>query len=860
MDDHPPSRWNQSMKAFMASLAGLLLPCLAAAAEAVDYQRDIKPILSEHCYACHGPQKQRSGLRLDSAAAASHGGDSGPALVPGKSAESRLLQAVTAAPGVVAMPPTGRPRLTAQQIDLLRRWIDQGAKAPANEALPAAATVRSTHWAFRPPVRPAEPAVRNPAWVRNPIDRFILARLEKEGLTPSPEADRVTLLRRLSLDLLGLPPSVADVEAFVYDNRPDAYERLVDRLLSSPHYGERWGRHWLDQARYADSNGFNIDAPRQMWKYRDWVINALNRDLPFDQFTIEQLAGDLLPNATPAQKIATGFHRNTLINQEGGIDLEQFRVESIVDRVNTTGSVFLGLTIGCCQCHDHKFDPIAQREYYQLFAFLNNADEPILELPTPEQARQRARIKAEISALKQQLGNEDALTQKQLAAWELKLNPEILKHVPPEIRDILDLAQTSRDEKQKQTILAWFRQFDLARHLTGGLGNPQPFSPLAHLKLAKFRADAEKRIADLHKSEPEVVSTMVLQERAVPRMTHIHLQGDFLRKGAPVRPGVPAVLHPLRAGEKPTRLDLARWLVDPANPLTARVIMNRFWQNYFGAGLVETENDFGTQGTPPSHPDLLDWLATEFSACKWSMKAMHRLIVTSATYRQESRVRPGLAAVDPRNRLLGRQVRQRLEAEVVRDVALSASGLLAEKVGGPSVHPPQPDGVFRFTQLVRDWKTDQGEDRYRRGMYTYFWRSAPYPALTVFDAPDSTNTCTRRNRSNTPLQALTLLNDQAYFEFAQGLAGRVLREAKPSDSDRLRYAFQLCLARPPRPFEEQRLAQLLGQERLELDVAPQDAKVLAPAQHPKDADAKQLAALTLVARVLLNLDEFITRE
>jgi hypothetical protein len=649
------------------------------------------------------------------------------------------------------------------------------------------------HWAFQPlrPVVPPTP--RGPTG--NPIDAFIRARLAKEGLQPAPEAARVTLLRRLALDLTGLPPTLEEIDAFVKDRRPDAYERQVDRLLASPHHGERWGRHWLDLARYADSNGYSIDSPRTIWPYRDWVIAALNRDLPFDQFTIEQLAGDLLPGATLGQKTATGFHRNTLVNEEGGVDPEQFRVEAVLDRVNTTGSVWLGLTLGCAQCHNHKYDPLSQREYYQLFAFFNNQDEPNLPLGVPDP-------------------------------------------------------------------------------------NPSPFK----------------------KGRKRELTTMVLRERATPRETHVLLGGDFTRKGAQVGPGTPAVLPPLRdfrfwifdfglqedgkaaasienpkskiqnrkskIENVPNRLDLARWLVRPDHPLTARVHVNRVWAQYFGVGLVETENDFGTRGTPPSHPELLDWLAAEFMRQNWSLKALHRLIVTSATYRQSSQARADLDAIDPRNRLLARQARLRLDAEIVRDVALAASGLLDRRIGGPSVFPPQPEGIYLFTQKPHAWKTSTGPDRYRRGLYTFFQRSAPYPALTVFDAPDANSACTRRGRSNTPLQALTLLNDRAFLELARGLAERVLREVPNGDPERLRYAFRLCLAREPSPLEAQRLERYLRLQLEEFEAEPAEAQaLLAPlkkadpgAVPPAAVDLPRRAAWTALARVLLNLDEFITRE
>jgi hypothetical protein len=559
--------------------------------------------------------------------------------------------------------------------------------------------------------------------------------------------------------------------------------------------------------------------------------------------------------------VATGFHRNTLRNEEGGIDVEQFRVESVVDRVNTTGSVFLGLTIGCCQCHDHKFDPIAQREFYQLYAFLNNADEPTLELPTPEQLQQRARIRAQMAQLEKQRKLLDTTTPEGQEAWQLAVTPpEIRDTLPRELQTILALPENGRSTRQKQVLTAAYRKLDMVRHVVGGLAESLPFMPAAQAQALLFRSTVEQRLTDLKKSEPQIATTLVMQERPTPRVTNVHIQGDFTRKGVQVSPGVPSVLHALPKVAKPNRLDLAHWLVDPRNPLTPRVAMNRFWQHYFGLGLVETENDFGTQGTPPSHPELLDWLATEFIAQKWSIKAMHRLIVTSATYRQASNNRPELATVDPRNRLLARQSRLRLDAEIVRDSALTSSGLLTRTVGGPSVFPPQPEGVYAFTQVNKNWKPATGPDRYRRGMYTYFWRSAPHPGLTVFDAPDSTTTCTRRNRSNTPLQALTLLNDQAYLEFAQGLATRVLREVKTDDAERLRYAFGLCVARSPSGREQKILADLLTRQRTDFAADAQAARLLVPAQLPVQTNATEFAAWTAVARVLLNLDEFITRE
>jgi mono/diheme cytochrome c family protein len=798
----------------------------------VDYVREIKPLLAQHCNACHGPKMQKGRLRLDTVALMLKGGSSGPALVPGKAAESLLIHAVKGINDATLMPYNKTP-LPEAQVRLLSAWIDQGAKGPANEKADDGSG--RNHWAFQPPIQSAPPVVKSTRWVHNPIDRFILTRLEKQRISPAPAADRPTLIRRLYLDLLGLPPTIADVDAFLADDRPDAYERLVDRLLASPHYGERWGRHWLDLARYADTHGFTIDAPREIWKYRDWVIDALNKDVPFDRFVTEQMAGDMLPGAGVEQKIATGFHRNTLINQEGGIDLEQFRVEAVADRVNTTGLVFLGLTLGCARCHDHKYDPISQKEYYQLFTFLNNQSEPTLNLATPELAAKRQAIRSQLVKMEEELDG-------RLRGYVQKLGEAEKKKLKREITVILNLGPDQRTERQKQTLAGFFRP-----------------------KGAEFQKGFDA-IAALKKQEPQFPTTMVLQEMPKGRVTYVHLGGDFTRKGPTVQADVPGVLHPLASMKPkatPNRLDLARWLVDRKNPLIGRVTMNRLWQHYFGKGLVETENDFGTQGTPPSHPELLDWLACEFPERGWSLKAMHRLIVTSATYRQSSRARPDLVNIDPENKLLARQNRLRLDAEIVRDNALAVSGRLSQRFGGPSVYPPQPKGIYQFTQVQRAWKTSAGADRYRRGIYTFFQRSAPYPALIVFDAPDGNSSCTRRIRSNTPLQALTLLNDEAFLELASGLAGRVVNEADVGDRERLRTAFRLCLAREPSPAEAKRLEQYHALQLKEYRSLPADAQALlgqsGGSSATSDDDAVRAAWLA-VARVLLNLDEFITRE
>ena len=810
----------------------------AAAAAEMDFVRDVKPLLAAHCTRCHGPAKQENGLRLDAGVTLLKGGDSGVAVVAGKPEESLLILAVTGKSDAISkMPPEGEP-LTAEQIDLLRRWIAAGAKAPSDDvARPAAAD----HWAFQPPRRAAIPAYGDFFWPAGPIDAFILARLEKERLAPSPAAERPTLIRRAYLDLVGLPPSPEDVDRFVADERPDAYERLVDRLLASPHYGERWGRHWLDLARYADSNGYTRDFGREIWKYREWVIEAINRGQPFDEFTIEQIAGDMLPAATQAQLVATGFHRNTLINEEGGTDQEQFRVEAVVDRVNTTGAVFLGLTVGCARCHSHKYDPLSHAEYYQLFALLNNCDEPTIEVPSRLQIEagdlaRREEIRAQIKQLEDDVEKQRPELEAKQREWEATVTPEQRARLPGPVQVAFDMKFDARDAANKKTIEDYFRQLEVARQAL----------PLL------------QQIHELREIEPKIATTMILRERSEPRETFVHKRGDFLDRGAKVTGGVPAVLPPLEhEGEQATRIDFARWLVSDSNPLTPRVVMNRHWQKFFGRGLVETEDDFGTQGTPPTHPELLDWLAIEFVSGgsrtsnvesrrstfdrSWDAKRMHRLIVTSSTYRQSSTVRSDLAAVDPQNKLLGRQSRLRLDAEIVRDVALAASGLLTRRLGGPSVFPPQPEGVFDFTQDPKPWKAAEGADRYRRGMYTHFWRSSPYPMLLAFDAPSGNVTCTRRVRSNTPLQSLTLANDQAFYECAQAMAERVFRDAPPTSAGRARHAFRLSVAREPTAAEQEQLTAL---SRSEIAATPGDPR----------------AAWTRICRVLLNLDETITRE
>ncbi len=817
-----------------------------AAAGQMDFARDIRPILERSCLGCHGPDKQRGGLRLDHGEAALKGSNSGAVIMPGKAAESRLLHLVSGLDPDLVMPPKEKTPLTREEIGRLRAWIEQGARYPKTAA---SAGGKSDHWAFQPIRRPAIPQVKKSGWVRNEIDDFILARLSKVGVEPSAEADRVTLIRRLSLDLLGLPPTPEEVDRFVADQSPDAYEKLVERLLASPHYGERWGRHWLDLARYADSDGYEADRPRPFaWRYRQWVIDAVNRDLPFDQFTIEQIAGDLLPDATIEQKTATGFHRNTLTNREGGTDKEQFRVEACVDRVSTTAQVFLGLTMGCAQCHDHKYDPLSQREFYQFFAFFNSDDE--VDLPAlipgdsyPQQKAAFDKKKAKIQAAV----NEYRKTQlpASLEKWEKSLAPDQRKKLPAEVAAALDVPADRRDAKQKKTVLDHYGNTD------------------------KQLVALTKAVTDHDKQAPKqpVVPTLAVGSG---RKTHVLIRGDFLRPGVEVQPGTPGVLPPLaREPHGPpsvglqtiNRLDLARWLVDPANPLTARVISNWVWHHYFGRGIVATLEDFGTQGEKPSHPELLDYLATELVRQKWSLKAFHKLVVTSAAYRQSSKVRPELVGRDPNNVLLARQNRLRLEAEIIRDAALATSGLLHRAIGGPSVRPPQPAGISELTYAnSAKWVESKGSDRYRRGMYTWFQRTSPYPMLMTFDAPDGIVCTVRREKSNTPLQALTLMNDAAFVECAQGLARRMLMEKSTSVTQRLDHGFRLCLARPPSAKELTVLTQLHADLAALHRANPREAsKLLGPAL-PSDIDSAQAGAWVAVARMLLNLDEFVTRE
>jgi len=1009
----------------------------ANASQQDNYAAKIQPIFATHCVKCHGPDVQQNQLRLDSLAFALKGGLSRKVIIPGNSKDSPLVRRLLGL-DEPRMPFKGES-LPSDQIALIRAWIDAGAQGSESAATSQAKPQK--HWAYIKPERPPIPAVKNTAWVRNPIDNFVLARLEKEALSPSPEADRETLIRRVSLDLIGLPPTPKEMDAFVADKSPNAYEKVVDRLLASPHYGERWARPWLDLARYADSNGYEKDDHRSIWKYRDWVINAMNQDLSFREFTIEQIAGDMLPNATNEQKMATGFHRNTLLNQEGGVDQEEARWETLVDRVNTTATVWLGSTLACAQCHNHKYDPFSQKDYYRFLAFFDNADyrilklgqgegwvqEPQLELPTPEQEAKSKELKAEIAKIQTELNTSTPELEAAQAKWENEMkaaetewavlrptrffsehgatlglmddisilaggrNPdadtyvvestihrlgitglriEVLKHPSlarggpgrdPDGNFFLSdfeveaapadksspsqkivIKDASADESQrgydiknlfndKPKPKGWAvelsdanaplrRQaifipekpfgFDHGTTLTirlkhqmaystrnigrfrlsvSSAANPERIAsvparlrPVLDIPVAQRTTEQKNELASLYRSlspllQPTrdriaelqksldklgIATTMIMGERQSFEhpSTYLRVRGSYLSKGDKVYAGVPAVLPPLPENQLPNRLGLAHWLVDEENPLTARVTVNRFWEQYFGRGIVQTSEDLGTQGERPTYPELLDWLATEFMRQGWSMKAIHRLTVSSATYRQSSRVTPELVERDPYNKLLARGPRFRVEAEMARDIALAASGLLSPKIGGPSVFPYQPEGIWDRPYSNHRWQTSEGEDRYRRGIYTFIRRTSPYPSLTTFDAPSREFCTVRRVRTNTPLQALTTLNDPVFFEAARALAKRIMVEAGPDPSQRTTYGFRLCVSRHPDRKELEELVSFRDQqlERFRKDEKAASEVVKGVTNPP--SDIADLASWTMVSNVLLNLDETITKE
>ncbi len=792
------SRPCTSLICVMAALACLVAgTCSAAAEPAPSFTRDIKGILSNRCVRCHGPDAGSrhgggdDGLRLDTFAGATADLGGHAAIVPGRPDESEIIARITSDdPDLVMPPPDAGERLPAKQVEVLKRWIADGA-------------AYEPHWAYVTPKRPTVPAVKNAAWPKNDIDRFILARLEAEGLAPQPEADRATLARRLALDLTGLPISLDEIDAFVADTAPDAVEKLVDRLLAHDGYGEHMARQWLDLARYADSAGYADDPPRTIWGWRDWVVRAFDANMPFDQFTVRQIAGDLLPNATLDDKVATGFHRNTLTNSEGGTIDEEFRTVAIVDRVNTTMSTWMGTTIACCQCHDHKYDPLSQQEYFGLYAILNNTadtdrrdESPVVRIPWEPIDARRAAVEQEIAEIERQL-------------------PPPAKGVtePPEFRPARDLVKGLR-----------------------------------------------KKLDDEKPASVPVLEELVGEKRRITKLQH---RGNWQDLGPVVAEAVPAVFPPPEVGEggRLDRMMLAKWLVDARNPLTARVVANRLWERLFGIGIVATSEEFGSQGELPSHPELLDWLACELVDHEWDLKAIIRLMVTSAAYRQTSRATPELIARDPENRLVACGPRVRLSAEVIRDQALAAAGLLSRKKGGPSVHPPQPNlGLNAAFGGGIDWKTSDGEDRYRRALYTTWRRSNPYPSMATFDAP-SREVCTvRRPRTNTPLQALVTLNDPVYVEAAQALARRMVREGGSTSPERAARGFRLVLARQPTAAEIDRLVRLHDDALAGFRNDPDDAKKMAtdplgPVPSDLAVTLDDLASWTVVANVILNLDE-----
>ncbi|MBM3824347.1 MAG: DUF1549 domain-containing protein [Verrucomicrobia bacterium] len=1014
-----------------ASTSGLGTGLSLAAAAKINFTKDIEPILVKKCSECHGPDAQKSGLRLDLKSAAFKGGKSGKsAIVPGKSAESDLIARVTTTDADEVMPPKG-DRLTPAEISSLRQWIDQGADWPEWDP--------SKHWSFtalRKPVPPTLPSVRKR--IHNEIDRFILAKLQREGLKPAAEADRPTLIRRLTLDLTGLPPTWSEVQTFVNDKRADAYERLVDRLLDSEHYGEHMARWWLDLARYADSNGYQIDSTRSMWPYRDWVIRAFNENMPFDRFTIEQLAGDLIPNATLQQIIATGFNRNTKINDEGGSDNEEHRVKAVKDRVATVGTTWLGLTMMCAECHTHKYDPITHEEYYRFYAFFNHTEdrgshslEPTVPVPAPPVQAQVDFLHRDIQRVKNLIAREEASAPARQQAWEQSrastgnvwtplvltnllsnggssytnlpdhsvlgtgINPiydtitfeaettdsaitavllEVLpdpslpKKGPGRWREtgnfILDEFGVSVSGTGSSgapvpvsfgTAMAdWEQRYYRAEHAidrnpkTGWAIGPQfgkphflivtfkepvggPQGTRLHFRfdhyhgsshtIGRFRLSVttqkdpaklwpvpgeidailastsssrsieelarvreffrgldpalrslDRELYRLNKRELDLASskysTLVMKERSEPRETFVQVRGNFLEKGPSVTPGTPAFLPPLPPGAGSDRLALAQWLVDPRNPLPARVTVNRLWERFFGTGLAQTSDDLGRQGEAPSHPELLDWLAAEWIAHGWDFKSIQKTMVLSATYRQNAAADKAKLEKDPYNRWLARGPRFRMDAEMIRDQALAVSGLLNPAIGGPSVHPVQVPNLWKEIGFLRpelgmdEWPLSTGPDLYRRGVYTYWRRVCTYPVFAVFDAP-SREVCTaRRPRTNTPLQALAALNDSTLLEAARGLAERVLSEGGSGARQQLEFAFRTALSRIPTRAERQRLLGYLEQQIKSFSADPESARLLAatgqaPRRGPwRDAD---VAAWMMVANVLFNLDENLTK-
>jgi Protein of unknown function (DUF1553)/Protein of unknown function (DUF1549)/Planctomycete cytochrome C len=832
---------------------------IAAPQEKVGFNRDIRPILSENCYYCHGPDEKHreEDLRLDIREEAIKAG----AITPGNPEKSELIVRVFSDDEEEIMPqPKTHKVLTAEQKDLLKRWVAEGAEYEA-------------HWAFTAPQHPPVPAVKSKAAAfGNGIDAFILQKLEKENITLAAPADPHTLIRRVTFDLTGLPPSPADVNAFVNACRnadgsgftisKTAYEALVDRLLASPTYGENMARQWLDYARYADSHGFQTDSSRTMWPWRDWVIRAFNENKPFDQFTIEQLAGDLLPNPTNAQVVATGFHRNHRINGEGGLIPEEWRIENIIDRVDTTGATWLGLTLGCARCHDHKYDPISQKEFYQMFSFFNNIAEtgvavgalnrsggnldPMIRVGSAEQIKQAQELQSKIDKINATLKDAEKKIAAAQSAWEKsKLSHD---QTPAEIKKII-MSGGKRSKAQKALVDQYYRS---------------TVDP-TYKQIVAEREQLIKQLNSLDKSTP---LTMVMKELPTPRKAFILKRGQYTDPGEEVTANTPVVLPPLPAGAPRNRLTLAQWIVSPTNPLTARVWVNRQWEHFFGYGIVKTSENFGMQSDPPSHPELLDWLASEFISSGWNMKAMMKRMVMSATYRQASLVKTmpkELLEKDPYNRLLARAPRLRLPAEAIRDQALSISGLLDRTIGGPSVRPYMPKGVWDETSVygdLRNYQHDANGGLYRRSLYTIWKRTAAPPSMLIFDSSPREICTVKRSSTNTPLQALALLNESTYVEAARVLAQRMMLEGGKDPAQRIAWAFRQATQRDATSEEMAVLQKSFQQSLATYRAAPTEAsKLIETGESPiAKVDPIELAAYTVTANVILNLDEVITRD
>lgn len=836
----------------------------ATAAEAkIDFNREVRPILSDTCFACHGfdEKERKADLRLDVRESALQPSKSGAtAIVPFQPETSDLIRRLTTADPDDHMPPakTGKS-LAPAQIETLRQWIAEGAEY-------------QTHWAFVPPVRPPVPDVQRVHWPRTEIDRFILARLERGHLEPSAEASKESLIRRLTLDLTGLPPTLAEIDGFIADGRPDAYERVVDRLLESPRYGERMAVEWLDAARFADTHGFHLDSGRDMTPWRDWVIRAFNENMPFDRFTVEQLAGDIVASQgnlsddeALSLRIASGFNRNHMINYEGGAIAEEYLHAYLADRVNTTTTVWLGLTFACAQCHDHKYDPVTQKEYYQMYAFFNGVPEagldgqagnakPILQVPTADEKSRLAELEARIKQAATRMQAEEETLAPLQAEWEQQWRETPPAHPSAQERPIIELlgkpAESLNDDQRKQ--------------LTGFYRDT--LSPEGYRAARQAWSEARLERDTLNKS---IRTTMVMAEMDTPRETFLHLRGQYDQRGEKVEPGVPASLPPLAASGKADRLALSQWLVAPDQPLTARVTVNRFWEQYFGTGLVKTAEDFGSQGEWPSHPELLDWLACSFVQSGWDVKALQKLIVSSAVYRQSSVLTPVMFERDPENRLLARGPRFRLKAEFIRDQALHIAGLLGSEIGGRSVNPYQPGDLWGELSQRADsanftaqfFVQGKGADLYRRSMYTFWKRTSPPPQMSTLDAPNREVCTVRRPRTNTPLQALVLMNDPTYVEASRKFAERLL-QAAPDEHDRFVLAFRSATGRTPSDRELAVLRTVFDNQLARYrNNAEAALELMRVGESPYDTrfDLSQLAAWTMVASTLLNLDETITK-